>query len=54
MVGTVKGGAAKHGFPLPATFGVKSVDPVWIGVVLVSLVLIGWAVWQSKREAQHA
>jgi K(+)-stimulated pyrophosphate-energized sodium pump len=38
-------------FILPQTFKEKGIDGVWIGAVLISLVLIVWAVWQSKRQA---
>lgn len=62
VVRTVREGAAQaaqkaleagkeFAFTLPESFQPKSIDGVWIGAVLVSLVLIIWAVWQSKRQA---
>lgn len=50
IVDKVKSGAAEVGFSLPDTFAAKGVDAMWIGLVTVSVVLIGWAIWQSKRE----
>jgi len=38
-------------FILPTEFGFKPVDIVIIGAVIVSALIILWAVWQSKREA---
>jgi len=47
----VKEGAAKFGFPLPAEFVSKPVDLMLIGTAVVALLVILWAVWQSKRES---
>jgi K(+)-stimulated pyrophosphate-energized sodium pump len=38
------------GFALPDTFVHKSVDIFWAIAIVVSLVLILWAIWQSKRQ----
>ena len=38
-------------FILPETFQVKDIDGLWIGAVVVSIVLILWAIRRSKREA---
>jgi hypothetical protein len=38
-------------YELPEAFQVKSHDGLWWGAALISLVLILWAVWQSKRPA---
>ncbi len=51
VVTAVTEGAKKFGFDLPATFQFKPIDSVWIGAVVLSLVLIIWAVWQSKRQS---
>ncbi|MBI3037508.1 hypothetical protein HYY75_00455, partial [bacterium] len=37
-------------FSIPATFVSKGIDNPWMIAVGVSVVLILWAVWQSKRE----
>ncbi len=39
------------GFTLPADFASKNIDKVWGIAIVVSLVLILWAIWQSKRQA---
>jgi K(+)-stimulated pyrophosphate-energized sodium pump len=39
------------GFALPADFAAKNIDKIWGIAVVVSLVLILWAIWQSKRQA---
>ncbi|MEK6676026.1 MAG: sodium-translocating pyrophosphatase [Planctomycetota bacterium] len=53
VVDAVKKKAAelKPEYVLPATFGVKGIDAAWMGAVVVSAVLILWAIWQSKRES---
>ncbi len=51
VVDTVKEGAKKFGFLLPETFKVKGIDGLWIGAIVLALVLILWAVWQSKRQS---
>jgi len=56
VVNTVKAGAklpevTKEGFSLPETFQVKSADAFQIGAIVIALVLILWAVWQSKRQS---
>jgi K(+)-stimulated pyrophosphate-energized sodium pump len=51
VVTAVTEGAKKFGFDLPATFQFKPTDGLWIGAVVLSLVLIIWAVWQSKRQS---
>jgi K(+)-stimulated pyrophosphate-energized sodium pump len=50
VIDKVKSGAAAVGFSLPESFVFKSIDGLWISIVLVSVLLIGWAIWQSKRE----
>ncbi len=51
VVAKVIEGAKKFAFELPATFAAKAIDGFWAGAIIVSLVLIAWAVWQSKRES---
>jgi len=51
VVKTVIEGAHRFGFPLPETFGVKSKDLLWGLPILISLILVAWALWQSKRQA---
>ena len=51
VVDAVKEGAAKFGFPLPADFLSKPIDLVLAGTAVVTLLVILWAVWQSKRES---
>ena len=51
VVETVKEGAKKFGFILPETFKDKGIDGLWIGAVILALLLIIWAVWQSKRQS---
>jgi len=56
VVDTVKAGAqaltgeAAKDFFLPAAFAVKNFDGPWFLAVVISLLLIIWAVWQSKRD----
>lgn len=38
------------GFALPSTFGVKPHDMAYWLAILVSVLLLAWAIWQSKRE----
>ena len=45
--------AQPHPFVLPASFGVKA-DYYWLLPVIVSLLALAWAVWQSKRETTGA
>jgi K(+)-stimulated pyrophosphate-energized sodium pump len=51
VVQAVIDGAKSFGFHLPDTFKDKGIDGLWIGAVILALVLIVWAVWQSKRQA---
>jgi K(+)-stimulated pyrophosphate-energized sodium pump len=51
VVRTVKEGAARYGFALPADFTVRAVDAAFVIAVGVSLALIAWAIWQSKHES---
>jgi K(+)-stimulated pyrophosphate-energized sodium pump len=39
------------GFTLPANFAAKNIDKFWGIAIVVSLVLILWAIWQSKRQS---
>jgi len=56
VVEKVKEGAAlvavkALGFVLPADFHSKNIDTIWVIAIVVSLVLILWAIWQSKRQS---
>jgi K(+)-stimulated pyrophosphate-energized sodium pump len=51
IVERVVEGAKEFGFTLPDTFEHKEIDGLWIGAILLALVLIAWAIWQSKRQA---
>jgi len=56
VVEKVKEGAALAavkalGFVLPADFHSKNIDTIWVIAIVVSLVLILWAIWQSKRQS---
>jgi K(+)-stimulated pyrophosphate-energized sodium pump len=50
VVETVKKGAATTGFNLPAGYEFQPKDATWMIAILLSLALIAWAIWQSKRE----
>jgi K(+)-stimulated pyrophosphate-energized sodium pump len=50
VVRTVGAAAAREGVHLPTTFALQARDGLWWGAVGVALVLIAWAIWQSKRE----
>ena len=50
VVNTVKEGASSVGYSLPSDFMHTSFNGVWYGTVIVTVALLGWAVWQSKRE----
>jgi K(+)-stimulated pyrophosphate-energized sodium pump len=56
VVQAVKDGAAnlpaeaKKDFILPATFQTQAIDTGWIVAVVVSVALLLWAIYQSKRE----
>ncbi len=56
VVNTVKAGAELPsvkalGFRLPEAFTTRPVDAMYIIAVIVALVMIGWAIWQSKRQS---
>ena len=51
VVQAVIEGAKKFNFPLPETFKLKGIDGLWVGAIILALVLIIWAVWQSKRQS---
>jgi len=50
VVDTVNAGAKETGFTLSAPLVYVAVNPLRIGAILVTLVLIGWAIFQSKKE----
>jgi K(+)-stimulated pyrophosphate-energized sodium pump len=50
VVETVRAGAQEAGFLIPETFTTKGIGLTWIIAVVLSLVLIGWSVWQSKKQ----
>jgi K(+)-stimulated pyrophosphate-energized sodium pump len=61
VVNRVKEGAAKYnaslapgqqGYDLPKTFGMNENTALLYGAIILSLVALGWAMWQSKREAK--
>jgi len=49
VVKQVKDGAASTGYNLPASFAYDS-SFAWIIPVIVCIGIIGWAIWQSKKE----
>lgn len=56
VVNTVKAGAELPsvkalGFVLPEAFTTRPVDAMYIIAVIVAVVMIGWAIWQSKRQS---
>jgi K(+)-stimulated pyrophosphate-energized sodium pump len=55
VVDRVREGAALPGvkgiFVLPETFKDKAIDLFWVIAIVVALVLILWAIWQSKRQS---
>jgi hypothetical protein len=51
VVDTVKAGAAATGFPLQNDYATKSIDATWMVGVALSIGLLLWAIWQSKRVA---
>ena len=50
VVDTVNTAAIANGFELAKPLTYVSFDPIRIGVIVATLVVIGWAIWQSKRE----
>jgi K(+)-stimulated pyrophosphate-energized sodium pump len=50
VVNRVTEGAKEHGFELPKDFSWMAHDNLWWGAIIVSLVALAWAIWQSKRE----
>jgi K(+)-stimulated pyrophosphate-energized sodium pump len=50
VVETVKSGATAINFSLPESIMLRSLDLFWLIVVFISVGLISWAIWQSKRE----
>jgi K(+)-stimulated pyrophosphate-energized sodium pump len=50
VVNRVTEGAKEHGFELPRDFSWMAHDNLWWGAIIVSLVALAWAIWQSKRE----
>ena len=54
VVKRVQEGAAQHKFELPKDFSLIARDNLWWGAVVVSLVTLAWAIWQSKRETGGA
>ncbi|MFH1024916.1 MAG: hypothetical protein V1809_16165, partial [Planctomycetota bacterium] len=49
IVATVKKAADAAGYKLPGTFATKGVDALWAVAVLLSVVVLIWAIWQAKR-----
>ncbi len=52
VVERVKAGAEAAKYELPKNFGENPNSMVMYGAIIISLVALGWAIWQSKREAQ--
>ena len=52
VVDTVTSAAAKAQFQLVKPLTYVGVDAVRVIAIIVTVVLIGWAIWQSKREAR--
>jgi K(+)-stimulated pyrophosphate-energized sodium pump len=50
VVDRVTEGAKEHKFELPRDFSLMAHDNLWWAAVVVSLLAIAWAIWQSKRE----
>ncbi|MBX3443641.1 MAG: sodium-translocating pyrophosphatase [Planctomyces sp.] len=51
IVEQVQTGASQHNFALPSAFDVTPIDGMWYGAVVVAVVALAWAIWQSRREA---
>ncbi|HVJ85697.1 MAG TPA: sodium-translocating pyrophosphatase, partial [Caulifigura sp.] len=54
VVKRVQEGATQYKFELPKDFSLIARDNLWWGAVIVSLVTLTWAIWQSKRETGGA
>ena len=50
VVDTVNNGAKAEGFDLAKPLTYVSFDGLRIGAIVVTALLIGWAIWQSKKE----
>jgi hypothetical protein len=46
----VRTAAAKANHSLPIKFVPTDVDGLYIGAIVVSVLCLGWAIWQAKRE----
>jgi K(+)-stimulated pyrophosphate-energized sodium pump len=51
VVDAVVAAAKENGFVLAKSLNYVAVDGVRISVAVVTTILIGWAIWQSKRES---
>jgi K(+)-stimulated pyrophosphate-energized sodium pump len=51
LVNGVRAEATKLNHKMPDAFIARPIDAMWFIVVAISLIAIGWAIWQSKREA---
>jgi K(+)-stimulated pyrophosphate-energized sodium pump len=52
VVDTVHQAALANGYKLAKALDYVGVNGVRIGAIAVTLVLIGWAIWQSKRTSK--
>jgi K(+)-stimulated pyrophosphate-energized sodium pump len=52
VVNGVRGKAVELKHHLPDAFAARSIDAMWVIAVVMSFAAIGWAIWQSKREAE--
>jgi len=50
LVDGVRAAADAKKYELPATFMIHDRGALWFIAVILSLILLGWAIWQSKRE----
>jgi K(+)-stimulated pyrophosphate-energized sodium pump len=51
LVATVRDAAFKVGFELPATFIARSPDAFYFGAVGFTAMILGYAIWRSKKES---
>jgi len=41
-------------YQVPDKFVPSNIDPMWVVVVVIAVLALGWAYWQSKRESVGA
>ena len=53
VIDAVRMAASRANYTLPMSFKASGIDRLWIGTVVVSVLCLGWAIWQSKREPKE-